>query len=485
MDLWKLNNAIIGLGSDCLSRALAAFPLKDRHIVLAQVCRMRHANDSGTSRSSSCGEDLTLVAQGSSSRKGGRSDSQPQLSDDYAQPDGNLACEPAPREPSNQDFNITIDATFVANVAMIRQHGTAIQFFEKKVAELTSKLESINYKIGYMNWRHNEPSPSDIFTGAGVAISNLKNQAERISDALEAVESALAFHKSSLNALLEENQLTVEISLLDSQLLSADDLVFKDDRAIPDDCSSVMSMGSLERIPSPSEINILENAGSEVTFERDVISDEQREAMMLLEQKKVELLEKEEAFDKRDLLCQEALQGYLARVDNGEEGPSRTEFDLYMLGYGQDVTRELIAAEGAYGEAFHHARDLGILGNGSDISSNFVDDVDDGYLMSGELARLATKDWSRIDRWLEATPDANESEQVILEGEADEWDASSIDFGESLSVCNFGRQRKRIQRWDQIRSDRWRLMLDEDPSAFMDLADESQLDSWGLGGLCT
>lgn len=161
-------------------------------------------------------------------------------------------------------------------------------------------------------------------------------------------------------------------------------------------------------------------------------------------------------FDQQGVLYQNDLREYTQEVREGTCDMPQTEFDQVQFGFSQRATRELIEAEKVYSEAVGGAQHLGI-GIGSDQESKFVDETDDGYCESHEAEVVGTDNVAFIECWRQQVSDGMGSVESTIYDE-DEWDARSLDFGESLSTRALasGRARVRISRWDAVRAERWR-----------------------------
>lgn len=251
-----------------------------------------------------------------------------------------------------------------------------------------------------------------------------------------------------MNFSREENEATIEAAVIRSQLLDEPEATSEGLSYIFDDdiCSEGSSLRSIES-ERPSEPQHVD----------DPAEQEKRDALETYEQTRAMLVEKQLEFDTRDIRYQDDLSEFFRDAEAGQCDTTRTQFDQLQVGFVRWATRDLIEAEAAYSEACNHARDLGVIGNDSVMSSDFVDDVNDGYRESKEAERVSRIDMPGITNWLCNVPETFETSTAMPETPADDWDVRSVDFGESVSVCGTGRLKTRIERWNQIRSDRWRL----------------------------
>lgn len=161
----------------------------------------------------------------------------------------------------------------------------------------------------------------------------------------------------------------------------------------------------------------------------------------------------EQQFMERQQVYEQDIQEYGSTA-------SRTEIDLFHVQRGRDLARNLDAAEEAWEKARAQAKALGVLSNNSYQSSNFVDDVDDGYRLSQDQSGQAIKPNHRtIEAWAEriVQPETEGDHQSMPD--VDDWEGGSIGPSDSLSVYAEGRQRVRIDRWrsvcETIQSEDW------------------------------
>ena len=140
----------------------------------------------------------------------------------------------------------------------------------------------------------------------------------------------------------------------------------------------------------------------------------------------------------------EAIWRYKCDFAAGEATFPIEEMHQYLLQQSMDLLRALIEAEERCEKAAVRARALGLLGNSFDQESHFVDYQDDGEstIFGGSDNGEATREF--IESWRTNLP---ESPQETPQPDIDDWDARSINIGDSLSDVDYSRNRKRIDRW--------------------------------------
>ncbi|KAL8797796.1 MAG: hypothetical protein Q9195_000148 [Heterodermia aff. obscurata] len=140
----------------------------------------------------------------------------------------------------------------------------------------------------------------------------------------------------------------------------------------------------------------------------------------------------------------DAIWRYKSDFAAGEATFPIEEMHQFLLQQSMDLVRALIEAEERCDQAAARARALGLLGNAFDQESHFVDYQDDGEstIFDGSDNGEASREF--IESWRTNLP---ESPQEAPQPDIDDWDARSINIGDSLSDVDYSRNRKRIDRW--------------------------------------
>lgn len=154
--------------------------------------------------------------------------------------------------------------------------------------------------------------------------------------------------------------------------------------------------------------------------------------------------EAELAFSDRQQVYEQDLHEY------GDSAP-RTEIDLFHVQRNRDLARDLTEAEAVWERARDRAKALGALSNNSYQTSNFVDDVDDGYRLSQDPSSKAMKlSRGTIEAWADRIPEEEIGDYDESMPDIDDEEAESIGPSDSLSVVATGRQRLHIDRWRSV-----------------------------------
>ena len=145
-------------------------------------------------------------------------------------------------------------------------------------------------------------------------------------------------------------------------------------------------------------------------------------------------------------------QGNVEAADRGEDttDDSPEAFDVRWVIRFRELTRALIEAEAVYADVKRMAFEAGAPLPSTDNESVFEGVGDDvGYTMSKEQNLMDSVPSPTVRRWLSKVPEGSETESVGDETqlEADEWDAEEVGVSDFVSLVAEGRQRSRIDRW--------------------------------------
>lgn len=175
-------------------------------------------------------------------------------------------------------------------------------------------------------------------------------------------------------------------------------------------------------------------------------------------------------FDNQPAFYEMDLATYLEAVDNGQCVVPRTEFDLHHLGECQGLTQDLREAEDGYDIAATDAMVLGAIQQTASQTSFFVDQPEDGHESEIEVAGCSVAvdfkaikgrtNTDRIEQWQEQLREeiASQDKDDVV----DDWDAKTIEFGESMTTVADGRHKVKIERWEQFRFQLWQSMQAQD-----------------------
>ncbi|KAM0695155.1 hypothetical protein Q7P36_005511 [Cladosporium allicinum] len=139
-------------------------------------------------------------------------------------------------------------------------------------------------------------------------------------------------------------------------------------------------------------------------------------------------------------------------ADRGEDttDDSPEAFDIRWVVRFRDLTRALIEAEAVYADVKRMAFEAGVplpFTDNESLCEGVGDDT--GYTISKEQELMASTPSPTVRKWLSKVPEGGETGSVGDDAqlEADEWDAEEVGISDSVSLVAEGRQRSRIDRW--------------------------------------
>lgn len=146
---------------------------------------------------------------------------------------------------------------------------------------------------------------------------------------------------------------------------------------------------------------------------------------------------------------------YEANVQAADRGEDTTDespeaFDVRWVVRFRNLTRALMEAEAVYADVKRQAFEAGVSLPFVDNESVFEGVGDNtGYTISKEQELAASVPSPTVRKWLSNMPEGGETGSVGEEAqlEADEWDAEEVGISDSVSLVAEGRQRSRIDRW--------------------------------------
>ncbi|KAI6821344.1 hypothetical protein KC340_g12972 [Hortaea werneckii] len=160
-----------------------------------------------------------------------------------------------------------------------------------------------------------------------------------------------------------------------------------------------------------------------------------------------------DAFDSREMRREQEWQANVDAGTRGEEVRDATpeDFDARWLQHVQELTREVIDAEAEVAEAKKAALEAGIDVANDEADSGFLDDVEDGYLLSKEQEVVDIAAGSTIKGWLDRLPsDKLDSPGLRSDADVDEWETRTVGISDSVSLVAEGSVRRRIDEWNRI-----------------------------------
>ncbi|KAB8289506.1 hypothetical protein EYC80_010666 [Monilinia laxa] len=177
---------------------------------------------------------------------------------------------------------------------------------------------------------------------------------------------------------------------------------------------------------------------------REHAEKRQQEAVDRMKETRYRLQEAHQKLDNWKHYYDDEYAGYTLAVKNGTMEPASSFFDLILLQEHQETIEQAIEAENSYEKARGEVRELEVVLSDIYQSSGFVNYPDDGYRVSMEEAMASDVDREWIENWMNKNDEALE-----FEGDCDEWEAKSIGLDDSVSVVAEGRERKRIEMWQE------------------------------------
>ncbi|KAI7352974.1 hypothetical protein KC354_g11752 [Hortaea werneckii] len=161
----------------------------------------------------------------------------------------------------------------------------------------------------------------------------------------------------------------------------------------------------------------------------------------------------QDAFDSREMRREQEWQANVDAGTRGEEVRDATpeDFDARWLKHVQELTREVIDAEAEVAKAKKTALEAGIDVANDEADSGFLDDVEDGYLLSKEHEMVDTAAGSTVKGWLDRLPsDKLDSPGLRSDADVDEWETQTVGISDSVSLVAEGSVRRRIDKWNRI-----------------------------------
>ena len=166
-------------------------------------------------------------------------------------------------------------------------------------------------------------------------------------------------------------------------------------------------------------------------------------------------------FDDRQQSYETDLADYQEGFANGIYTISRSDFDRSKLRYGQKLTRALINAEEAVEAAKQHAQAIGALESDYHDANDYYGYYYEESCSEEEIASyLAAKDWSHVHEWLAEISEPVELEEYEVKRSTvdDQSTADEVDPADSISQVDFDDYRRDIDRWEDLRYERWEAM---------------------------
>ena len=293
--------------------------------------------------------------------------------------------------------------------------------------------------------------------------------AEKKKQCNQALECTYRAQRTNVHLLLGAlEQVFIEGSIMASECVSQDgkqsEMYLESDTRSPQ--SGVASVGSsssgslwsdvdedvqrpLRRQSARSDLRNAETTTEGMRSDMDRASS--AEAIMLVrvfESQQTRLRVMEDAFDAREERFEEEAEERARKLQTGEDVESTLLFDHGQIMTTRRLARQVIEAEEALQAAKARAVAAGVQVPGSEVESGFVDDVDDGYRVSGEQSLIVELNRAGIEDWMDPVPCSYTED--IPDVEVDDWDAQSVETCDSASMVAEGRERYPIDKWQAM-----------------------------------
>lgn len=273
----------------------------------------------------------------------------------------------------------------------------------------------------------------------------LEKHADRIRKGIEAAENRQALHQSHIVAALDD-------IFVDSEML--DEYTVPELPVTRDLFQTLEDAG--EAIDAPIPDSEQDSSSDEQVDDEETAQKEAKRALLheyLMGKRALD--QARMGFETRDQVFEQEKEANEQAREAGDEHMSTLSLDLLQLSKTQGMTRAIIEAEEDLARIEKEALNAGLRLSGSDLVSEFENDVDDGYRISFEQDMTASVDRERVAAWLAGVPecDAAVVSKVLEETndlenvETDDWDATSVELWESHSMVADGSERAKIDQW--------------------------------------
>lgn len=182
------------------------------------------------------------------------------------------------------------------------------------------------------------------------------------------------------------------------------------------------------------------------------------------------LIQAENDLENRHDLFDRQKEELFWRLQTEEIDDTMSELERRQFVQTQEMTRKVIEFEGELDAVKAAALEAGIQLESSDIDSGFIDDVNDGYGVSGEREMAESVNREALEEWLAGLPEDPKAAEVAArtpllvaadDQSFDHWDAVTVDVCDSFSMVAEGAPRRRIDEWN-IRRMNPELSFDQD-----------------------
>ena len=178
-----------------------------------------------------------------------------------------------------------------------------------------------------------------------------------------------------------------------------------------------------------------------------------------------ELQETQEQFDNWPAVCEQEREAHDNLLASGQEVPTRSELDVFLLHQGMRITTHFINVEKLYENAKEHAKAVGVVDEFWGGPVHYGDEFEAQSCTEEEaITYQKSRDWSRIEDWMQSVslalnangnaPDVEEQfmdQNELVSMELDDCDNISVSPEDSHSVIAHDEYMgKNIKRWQAI-----------------------------------
>ncbi|PQE04419.1 hypothetical protein CJF31_00010347 [Rutstroemia sp. NJR-2017a BVV2] len=216
------------------------------------------------------------------------------------------------------------------------------------------------------------------------------------------------------------------------------------------------------------EIHQEVHTASSSSIARNKKGKEHRGAVKHMKDMKFRLEEAQDMLDDWPHYYDEQYAKYCRAVAAGNMEAAKTVFDLTLLKENQEAIEDLREAEKQFERAREVVRELGTEGSEGCVDEDgdgdgYEDGDGGGYRESIGRALVGNVDRGVVDRWVEGVEVEEDigrgiekergprrgMELADREDSFDEWSARSIGFCDSVSLVAQGKERSKIDRWEE------------------------------------
>ena len=359
--------------------------------------------------------------------------------------------------PENDCLALLITETMVEKIQEVIDDGQELQDFEKRYSQLGRKeikaqrdLDHARDELATVASDNGTQGPQqDEVHRQEAVLSEIERQRDELRSRLEIFKSNVVYSQKSAQKFFED-------ALGAAGLLKLAEVDTHNIEESPEESPKSNSSPGNTVIQSPTSPPSATELLGRATFEEvHKLSNNLAEAQQL--------------YDGLEAKYAEDQVMYNEAVADGDDVPTRSEFDCMFLKYKMGLTTYLIDVEQKYEEERANAIALGVIasdwGTPSEYGSYSAETTP-----KNDLIKAARRDYTTVLAWMDDVPDlgkaemtvaSNVSEDINLSDERlnhsesipeptsmDEWDAKPVEISDSISLIDFGEiTGKNIRRW--------------------------------------